>query len=58
MSSPPGCCAEQFTLLEISAASCGTDANIYSNKGEREKERLKLKTQKIKKNPENLKTKT
>lgn len=46
----PGCCAEQFTLLDISTASCGTSANVVSKKKEteREKERLKLKTYKIK----------
>lgn len=44
-----GCCAEQFTLLEISTAFCGTNAKIYIWKGrEGVKERLKLKTPKIK----------
>lgn len=55
-----GCCAEQFILLEISTAFCGTNANIYIWKGrEGVKERLKLKTPKIKnkreKNPQTKK---
>lgn len=39
------CCAEQFTVLEISTASFDTDAKIYSN---RRTVRLKMKTHKIK----------